>query len=431
MNTDKIIRRNSVFMVLEGAIFYAALSLIPNETVIAEFLDYTSGSVTMVGLAATMSSLMFYVGQFVCGLFIHRVEKQRPFLSKMAFLSRGLLVLFAVALLVGVKGRAAAWLFILAYGVIFTIDGFTGLCWNQVLARTLPSEKRGQVLSFQQSLCGVIGIFAGFVVQRILLSGIDPMDRYKLIFLLAGGVFVLSACMTLFFMDVPHPSYPDVPVKNPIKYIRELLPLMTRDRGVRNTLISRVIFIFTMISAPVNYKFGQVNGLSEFQLSMLVYMPLIGQILAGVFWGYISNRTNYPFMMLLAQIFGIACALANFAALFLAINGKPVMIALSLAMVLVKFTYVANNAFSMHVLGIVDEEKRANAIVITSLVTAPASFGTTLAGMIADWAFWPVYCIMLAAGIAGLAHTYHYFISKNSPLPESQRMPRRSGGANR
>ena len=136
-------------------------------------------------------------------------------------------------------------------------------------------------------------------------------------------------------------------------------------------------------------------------------------------------------MMLLAQIFGIACALANFAALFLAINGKPVMIALSLAMVLVKFTYVANNAFSMHVLGIVDEEKRANSIVITSLVTAPASFGTTLAGMIADWAFWPVYCIMLAAGIAGLAHTYHYFISKNSPLPEAQRMPRRSGGANR
>jgi hypothetical protein len=69
-------------MVLEGARFYAALHLIPNETVSAEFLDYASGSVTLVGLAATMSSLMFYVGRFVCGLFLRRIEKQRPFCRK-------------------------------------------------------------------------------------------------------------------------------------------------------------------------------------------------------------------------------------------------------------------------------------------------------------------------------------------------------------
>lgn len=425
MDIQKIVKRNSIFMVLEGALFYAALSLIPNETVVAEFLDYTSGSVALAGLAATMSSLMFYVGQFVGGLFIHKISRQRPFLSKMAFLSRGLLILFAVLMLTGVQGKAAAWLFIGAYFVIFTIDGFVGLCWNQILARTLPSEKRGQVLSLQQSMCGVIGIAAGFVVQRILLSDMEPMNRFRLIFFLAGIVFVMAAVMTLFFKDLPHSSQPDLPVKNPIKYIGELLPLLTRDRGVRNTLISRVIFVFTMISAPVNYKFGQVSGLTEYQLSLLIYMPLIGQILAGFFWSHISNKTNYPIMMLLAQIFGIACALANFAAFFMGMAGKSVMVMLCVAMVLVKFTYVANNGFAMHVLGIVDEEKRANAIVLTSIITAPASLGTTLAGMIADWAFWPVYAIMLAAGVIGTIHTYHYFISKNSPLPGNQRLVRK------
>ena len=412
-------------MVLEGALFYAALSLIPNETVVAEFLDYTSGSVALAGLAATMSSLMFYVGQFVGGLFIHKIVRQKTFMCKMAFLSRGLLVLFAVLMLTGIQGKAAAWLFIGAYFVIFTIDGFVGLCWNQILARTLPSEKRGQVLSWQQSMCGIIGIGAGFVVQRIMLSDMTPMGRYTLLFWMAGIVFVAAAVMTLFFRDLPHGSEPDAPVKNPVKYIGELLPLLTQDRGVRNTLISRVIFVFTMISAPVNFKFGQVSGLSEYQLSLLVYMPLVGQILAGFFWGHISNRTNYPTMMLLAQIFGIGCAAANFAAFFMGMAGMSVMVPLCIAMALVKFTYVANNGFAMHVLGIVDEENRANAIVLTSIITAPAALGTTLAGIIADWAFWPVYGIMLIAGIAGAMHTYHYFISEKSPLPGNQRLMRK------
>lgn len=423
MDTQKLVKRNSIFMLLEGAIFYAALSLIPSETVIANFLDYTSGSVALVGLAATLSSLMFYVGQFICGLFIHKVRRQLPFLTKMAFISRGLLMLFAVLMLTGVRGNAAAWLFIVAYGIIFTIDGFTGLCWNQVLARTLPLERRGQVLSLQQSLCGVIGLFAGFVVQRILLSPMAPMDRYKLIFFLSGAVFVLSACMTLGFRDLPHPSHPEIPVKNPISYIKELMPLLTRDRGVRQTLIGRILYTFAMISAPVNYKFGQLNGLSEFELSVLVYMPLIGQVIGGFFWSKISEKTNYPFMMLLAQISAIACALANFAALIIGLTGNSVMVVLCVTMVLLKFTYVAGNGFSMHVIAIVDEERRANAIVLTSIITAPATLGTTLAGIIADWAFWPVYCIMLLCGVAGLIQTYHFFISKRSPLPAAQRMP--------
>lgn len=422
MEAQKIVRRNSVFMVLEGALFFAALSFIPNETVVAQFIDFTSGSVALAGLAATMSSLAFYVGEFVCGLFVHRIKRQLPFMIQMAFLSRSMLLLFACLMLVGVRGPLAAWLFIGVYAVIFTLDGFVGLCWTQLLARTLPIQRRGEVLSLQQSICGGIGIFIGFILQRIFTSVMPWMDRFTLIFFLGGAVFVLSACMILLFKDVPHASAPDVPIKNPVRYVRELVPLLIRDAGVRQTVIARILFTFSLISAPINYKFGQLNGLTDYQLSLLVYMPFAGQILAGFFWSRVSRRTNYPTMMMWGQCAGILCALLNFAAFGCALMGVSVMFCLSAAMLLIKFTYVANNAFVQHVIAIVDEEERANHIVLTSLVTAPATFGTTIAGAIADWAFWPVYAIMLLSGIAGAIQTHHYFISKKSPLPATQRL---------
>ncbi len=422
MDAQRIVRRNSVFMVLEGALFYTALSFIPNETVVAEFIDFTSGSVALAGLAATMSSLAFYVGEFVCGLFVHRIRRQLPFMAKMAFLSRALLLVFACLLLAGVGGPLAAWLFIAAYAVIFTLDGFVGLCWTQVLARTLPLQKRGEVLSLQQSICGGIGVFVGFALQKILTSALPKTDRFTLIFFLSGAVFVLSAAMILMFRDLPHPSAPDEPVKSPAQYVRELAPLIVKNRGVREAIIARILFTFTLISAPINYKFGQLSGLSEYQLSLLVYMPFAGQILAGFFWSRVSRRTNYPTMMMMGQIAGILCALLNFAAFACARMGVSVMLCLSAAMVLIKFTYVANNAFTQHVIAIVDENERANHIVLTSIITAPATFGTTIAGAIADWAFWPVYLIMLLCGIAGAVRTHRYFISKESPLPASQRL---------
>ncbi|MGI6238781.1 MAG: MFS transporter [Christensenellales bacterium] len=421
MDAQKMIRRNSIFMVLEGALFFAGLSFIPSETIVADFIDFTTGSVALVGLAATIGSFAFYIGQFVCGLFLHRVERQAPFMIKMAFLSRSILLLFAVAMLLGLNGALAAWLFIICYGLIFIIDGFVGLIWMQICARTLPIRRRGEVITLQQSLCGGIAIFVGFILQRILTSAMPRMDRFTLIFLLGGAVLLFSATMMLMFKDVPHPSSPDVPVKNPIQYLRELAPLFTRDRGVRQTVFARILFTLTMISAPINYKFGQVHGLSEYQLSMLVYMPFIGQIVAGVFWSRVSRRTNYPTMMLWSQISGMLGAAANLVALGCAIAGVSVMPALCAAMILIKFTYVAGSAYSQHVIAIVDEEKRADHVVLLSILTAPAAFGTTLAGALANWAFWPVYAIMLASGLIGAVQTHHFFLSKNSPLPASQR----------
>ena len=405
MYDKKIVRLNSVFMVLEGALFYATLSLIPTETVIARFMDTTTGSTTLAGLAASLSTLMFYVGEFICGLFIHKIAKQLPFQRASAFLSRSLLMLFAISLM-WIGGKAAARLFIVVWAVIFILDGFVGLCWNSCMVRTLPLERRGKVFSLQQSVCGAIGILTGFVTQRVLLADISEMARYRILFTAAGAVFLLSACMMFFFRDVPHPSQPDAPVKNPIAYIKELLPLLVTERGVRNTTIARFLYTLALISLPVNYKFGQISGLSDYQLSFLVYMPVAGQIAGGFFWSHMTSKTSYPKIIFMTQLGGVICALFNFAALLAGAGGVSVMFPLCAAMFFIKFTYSANGMYNTYATAIVTEDKRANVIVLSSLISAPFTLGTTLAGALVNWAYWPVYFIMLACGLIGSLFTY-------------------------
>lgn len=393
-------------MVLEGTMFSLGMALVPQETVVAAFVRFCGGTPAMAGLCVTMMNLPFYLGEFVCGLFVHRLRNQMRFMQVTAVFSRGFLILFAaVMLLPGLMGtKAAVWLFLLAFLLIFILDGFVALIWNQILVRTVPEDRRSAVFAVMQSTCGGLGLLTGFVIQRILLSSMSEAWQFRVIFLLAGFVFFGSAVSMQFFRDLPHPCDPDRPVRDPVTYLKALLPML-KKKPLRDAVIGRVLFMMTTISASVNYTLGVQSGLSEKELTYLVYMPVLGQIVSGLFWTRVVARRGDRGMMLFGQVLGSVFALWGLVVLWIRRNGHGIMIPLCILMAGLKFTYVANNGFAQHALSMASEEERADTVVLFSLITAPVSFGTALAGAISTYAFWPVYALMLLCGLSGILQT--------------------------
>ena len=422
MTPEKMAKHNFLFMLLEGAMFYVGYSFMQTDTVVAQFIDYAAHSTVLVGLAASISSISFLLGQVIGGAYIHRVRVQSRHMVRMALVSRAVMLILSAALALGLKGPAAAWLFLLFYAVFLLTDGVVGLCWTQISARTLPVRKRGEVLGLQQTLCGILGLATGFILQKILTSALGEYAKFSIIFALAGGTLLLSVAFLAQFKDTPHPSHPELPVKTPRRYVEELVPLFRAHQGVRQVVLSRCLYTITLMALPLNYKFGQLNGLTSAQLAMLVYMPVAGRILSGVLWSQLSRLKGYPVMMMTGHALGLLSALFNILAYAMAAAGKPVMLPLCAAMILVSINSQGTNGYSQHMIAIVDEENRASYIVLLALLCAPMALSSTLAGFIAGrWGFMPVYVIVIAAACAGLVQTWHFFFSDRSPLPASQR----------
>ena len=422
MDQEKLVRHNFLFMLLEGAMFHIGYSLMQTDTVIAKFIDFTAHSTALVGLAATISSISFLLGQVIGGSYIHRLRVQSRHMVRVAFISRTLMLFLSAALALGLTGPLAAWLFLLLYALFLLTDGVVALIWTQISARTLPVRKRGEVLGLQQTISGVIGLGTGFVLQMILTSALGDYARFSIIFALAGGTLLLSVAFLRQIRDVEHPWHPEQPVKTPKRYVEELVPLFRAHRGMRQVTLSRCLYTLTLMALPINYKFGQLHGLSEAQLAMLVYMPVAGKILSGVLWSQMSRLAGYPVMMLSGHILGLLSAACNLIALAVGVSGGPVMLPLCAAMILVSINSSASNGYNQHMIAIVDEENRASYIVLLALLCAPMAFSSTLAGAIADhWGFLPVYAIVVAASLIGMAQTWHFFFSRRSPLPREQR----------
>ena len=422
MTPEKLTKHNFLFMLLEGAMFYIGYSFMQTDTVIARFIDVAAHSTVLVGLAATISSVAFLLGQVIGGAYIHRVRVQSRHMVRVALVSRAMMLILSAALALGLTGPASAWLFLALYALFLLTDGVVGLCWTQISARTLPVRKRGEVLGLQQTLCGILGLVTGFALQKILTSALGDYAKFSVIFALAGGTLMLSVLFLRQIWDVPHPSHPEQPVKTPRRYVEELVPLFTSHRGMRQVTLSRCLYTFTLMTLPINFKFGQLHGLSEYQLALLVYMPVAGRILAGILWSQLSRLKGYPVMMMTGHILGLLSAVFNLIALAVGRAGGSVMLPLCAAMILVSINSQGTNGYSQHMIAIVDEENRASYIVLLALLCAPMALSSTLAGFIAEhWGFLPVYVIVIVSALAGMAQTWHFFFSRRSPLPASQR----------
>lgn len=414
MDASRLARRNFYLMICEGTFFWAALAFMQGDTVVSMFMNTMTGSVALAGLAATLRTVLFLVGEFVLGTFIHKIRKQSRFMTIVGFLSRPLILLMAPLLMMGLSGPSSAWVFLVLYGLLFFTDGFVGMIWVEIGARTLDPRRRGMVMAINPATGGFVGVFVAFFVRNVLGGAWAVNVQYAVIFGCAGALLLIDAVFLALFKDAPHLSQPDEKVLSLLPYVRRLITIFIEDKPVRMVTIARMFYLLTLISSSINILFGgSAGGLNELQQATLVFMPAVGQVAAGFLWSQVSRYLSYPILMLMSQLIGVMSAVMNLVSLCLAMGGYSVMIPLSIAMILISVNNSAYIGYTQHMISLVDEQKRPMYYVMTALITAPLALGHSIAAMVAErFGYLPIYLVMLAAGIAGASLVYVKFIRK-------------------
>jgi MFS family permease len=263
-------------------------------TVIPDFIGRLTASTVVVGLFLTIADGAWLLPQlFFANLLVDK-RRKKPYVIWSGLLGRPTWLLYAAALCLGLAnspGTAILLLFLL-YLVFAGSDSLASVAWFDILAKTIPEERRGRLVGLAQLVQGVLAIGVGAIVAALLSDRGPPFPlNYAAIFGLAG-VFYLSSLAS--FLPVVEPDEAVAEARPSWReYLPQLLRLLREDRTFRRLVIVRLLAGFDMLAWSFYVLFATRElGLPPATVGLFVAVQTAGSIVGSVLLGLISERVG-------------------------------------------------------------------------------------------------------------------------------------------
>lgn len=372
---------NFLWLILEGALFTAALAFINNSTVVPVFINTLTSNKTLVGLAITFGTFFSYGTRLLIGPFVSRIRNHARFTAIIMFFSRPLILFTPLFLLLGASPLVTVWIFIIGYSALWACDGLIVPSWFEVLATTVDPARRGRLLGLQILLGGIAGIAAGIIIKVLMdnPSG-DFNNTFLLLFFISGICLVFSCFAMAMVKDGPHEvSHAKVDF---LGYFKSLPGILMCEKSYAYVLIVQVIVLVGSMSGPFIILFAdEALGVDASLLSTLIIAQLVGTPIGGYIWGALCDKLGPRKGIIISTITVFAIPVLALAA-YLFNSVIPVALFLIPAMFLIGASGGTWMPFSNYMLEAVRPESRPSCLVLSAVIILPTSFTSYLAGFI-------------------------------------------------
>ena len=255
-------------------------------------------------------------GSMVPQLFIGSYIRQLP-VRKWVWVAGSLLQFVAVAsmglVVLRLEGAAAGWA-LLALVTLFSLArGFCSVAAKDVLGKTIPKPKRGQLTGWSASLAGAVAIGVGIV---LMMPGAGRLGEAMLglLLMLAGALWLLAS---LVYAQVPEQPGETGGGRNAVEALRQLRLLAT-DRPFRRFVATRALLMCSALSAPFYVALAQQEvGTPAWLLGGFVAAAGTASLVSAPLWGRFADRSSKSVLIAAALItsgIGLLTALAAAAA---------------------------------------------------------------------------------------------------------------------
>jgi MFS family permease len=387
-------RFNFIVNVFDGGFFGAALGFASFYTVIPLFVSTMTESAILIGLVPAIHSLGWQLPQIFTAQRVSRLSMIKPMVIWITIHERlpffGLAVVAFLAPSMGVP---------MALGLTYTMlvwqgfgGGFTATPWQSMVAKIIPSERRGTFYGFQSALANLFAMGTA-VLAGIMLERLPPPLNYTLCFFFAG----IAMAISFVFLAVTREQETKVEIRvqgQPGLWSR-MLDILKKDTNLRWFLVVRTLSQFSIMGFAF-YTIYAVRhlGMTEGIAGIMMGVFTFGQIIANPLMGWMGDRWSHTtvmkFGLMGAAISGLTAALATglnwFYLVFILAGIANVAIwTIGLAMILEFGT----------------ESERPVYIGIANTLIAPAAIiGPLLGGWLADNISFQV--TFITAAVAGL-----------------------------
>ena len=383
--------RNFTLGVINGGTFVVAEAFMSIDTVLTWFVQQLGGSNFLIGLVGPMRD----AGWFLPQLFVsHRLQRQ-PFklpLYRRAAAVRCVVwsIWSAAAFLLAANYPALLLVFFVAYGINSLASGFAGLPFMDIVAKTIPTERRGSYFGARLFLGGVLGLGASVIVG-LVLSAQNPQPFPTNV----GTLFVFSwfaavIGLTAFSVVKEPPSDVCDDGATFTAHMQRAARLPGQNQNLRYLLIARVVILLSYVAAPF-YSIYSINVLGAPVSIIGVYMGVRTGValLINPVWSRLSDRRGNKLVMQLATAVGVIMLawIVFMPGLARSLNVPAETIAYSVAPVFALIgiyeTGVGIGAINL-TLEVAPPHDRAIYIGLTNTILGVAYLSTAVSGLIVD-----------------------------------------------
>ena len=260
--------------------------------------------VSAVGAPAFVLGLLVPIresGSMIPQLFIGSAIRQLPlrkWVWVLGSIVQGFCILGIGVVALFLEGRAAGWA-ILALVVLFSLArGFCSVAAKDVLGKTIPKNKRGQLNGWSASGAGLLSVAVGLVLM--FLAGGAPESQVIAAILIFAGV--LWGVAAFAYARVPEFAGETGGGRNALEALGKLSLLVT-DRPFRRFVITRALLMCSALSAPFYVALAQANqGSLIAVLGAFVIAAGLASLLSAPVWGRFADRSSKQVMVAAALI---------------------------------------------------------------------------------------------------------------------------------
>jgi MFS family permease len=282
--------RTFILGVVNGVLFNLAEALIGGTTVLPIFISNVTSSKILVGLSGTMGNAGWFMPQLIVANLIQHVNRKKP-VYVWAGVVR-IVAIWTIAMLVGLLAGARAGLFLVIFFVLYSVyclaGGVAGIPFMDIVAKAVPSRRRGTFFGARLFFGGVVSALAGIFVRNVLAAQTFP-DNFATLFIAASVVITLAI---ISFSLVKEPEANLKERRMPFKRFLLRGPFLLKNvKSYRMLLVVRIMLGVWGMALPFYILYAREHlGLPATAVGIFLSIQMVGMIISNLLWGALSNR---------------------------------------------------------------------------------------------------------------------------------------------
>ncbi|TCD13230.1 MFS transporter [Oricola cellulosilytica] len=295
-----------------GAAFQGGAAAVDSATVMASLVHLLTGSALAVGYASAVLRLGWLLPQMVVGYLADRAERRMPFYIFGAFGRAA-----ALALIAGLLWWCSDWPpvplalgFLGLWTVYAFVSGVVAVPYNDIVGRTIPSERRSRMLAWRFFGGGLLGL-AVAAVLRIALDLLPPLEAFALIFAVGSALMLISSFLFVSAGEPAPPPKRQAPQRrgSVVAFLREGLDTVRRDPAFRQFLIFQWLGSATLMALPFYVVAASGQGLDAAAVGTLLAAQTTGSLVSNPLWGRLGDRAGKLRLLEVVAVMRIAAPL--------------------------------------------------------------------------------------------------------------------------
>jgi len=395
-----------------GTAFQAGSAAVDSATVMSALIFQLTGSAVAVGAVSTILRLGWLLPQLVVGYLAGGKKSSMGFYVVGAF-GRTAAITFLAAVLW--FGSTAGWSYAALGGATLALwtayaflSGIVGVPYNDIVARSVPSERRSRLLAIRFFGGGLVALVVAALADRLVRTLDFPVSFAAILGVAALLMLISSVVFTA--MGEPRRTATPKTADSFADYLRDGVSTFRADPMFRRFVFAQWCGGTVLVAAPFFIVASQILGVGLENVALLLGVQTAGALAANPLWGWWGDARGKLSLMRL-----IAIGRAVPPVVLLVLLFAPAQPESTLPILLAVFFCLGalSNGLTIAVIGLLMEispdDRRPSYSGFFNALTAPAFVFPLVGGFaVAAMGVWIVFAIAFACAIAQAAFLFRF-----------------------